>query len=172
MNANPTTTNVTPINTRTSTPRKAQPSDKAKPAIKPRSPRKAKPKADLSVMGQIRTSLMRENLSATAMGFLLGGLVPLSTYMIVHYQIRGDVAWYLQPLLLMVLGGLVFSAKTVYEWTAQAFNSRAKALGFVVLVEGILTLSSQEWLAITALAYLIAVNGIATGVRLALSRKE
>jgi hypothetical protein len=125
-------------------------------------------KPDLaSVMGQLAYALRRNNLPATAIGFLLGGFVPLATFMIVHYQLSTTTPLYLQPLVLMVCGGLVFSAKTVFEWTALAFGSKAKALGFVVLLEGVLLLSTQPGLSLAALAYLVTVNGIATGVRLA-----
>lgn len=72
----------------------------------------------------------------------------------------------MQPLLLMVVGGLVFSAKTVYEWTRTAFHCRYKAVGFVVLLEGVMVLASSQWLTIAALVYLIVINGIGTGVRL------
>lgn len=47
-----------------------------------------------------------------------------------------------------------------------------KALGFTVLLEGVMTCSGQQWLAITALCYLCTINAIATGVTLARGATE
>ena len=41
----------------------------------------------------------------------------------------------------IVAGGLLYSAKTVYAWGKLAFHTAAKALGFVVLLEGVMILS-------------------------------
>jgi hypothetical protein len=38
----------------------------------------------------------------------------------------------------LVLGGQLFSAKTVYQWASVALEDRAKAAGFVVMLEGTL----------------------------------
>ena len=73
-------------------------------------------------------------------------------------------------MLILVLGGLLFSAKTVWQWAHQAFaNDAWKATGFVVLLEGVMTLSQIPALAIAALVLLTAINGIATGVVLSKS---
>jgi len=142
---------------------------KAKPKARKRT-RRSKT-ASVGVARQVRESLRKENALATLVGFLLGGFVPLASYMVVHNQIT-SAPLYTQPLMLIVLGGLVFSAKTVYEWTHKAFESKPKALGFVILAEGIMTLSTQEWLSISALVYLVAVNGFGTGVSLALQDRR
>jgi len=41
-----------------------------------------------------------------------------------------------------------------------------KSVGFVVLVEGVMVTSTTHWLALTALGYLIGINGIATACAL------
>jgi hypothetical protein len=112
---------------------------------------------------------------ALALGAALGGLVPATTFAVAHgfelvrFEAGSVVAepW-VHPGWLLVLGGLLFSAKTVYAWTAAAFDDRAKALGFVVLVEGALLLAPSPALRYVALGYLIAVNALGTGARLAL----
>jgi len=76
-------------------------------------------------------------------------------------------------LVLLILGGLVFSATSVVRWGYQAFgHSWAKAIGFVVLVEGTLILSPIQWLSIGALIYLVLINAVATGTTLALDKRR
>ena len=53
-----------------------------------------------------------------------------------------------------------------------AFRARVKSAGFVVLLEGVMVFAQTQWLALAALAYLAAINGLATGCNLALDRKR
>jgi hypothetical protein len=90
----------------------------------------------------------------------------VASYWLAHHELsRGWVVYAL------VAGGLLFSAMTVVRWAASAFGSHAKAVGFTVLLEGVLLYSNTDWLALAALAYLVGINAIATGVRLALEGK-
>jgi hypothetical protein len=115
------------------------------------------------IVDQVRTALNARNRLATFMGALLGAIVPLGTYMIAHNEV--PKLWH--PMTLLVVAGLAYSATTVFQWGRLAFGSTTKALGFAVLVEGIMTFSTQGWLAITALGFLIGINAIATGCTLA-----
>lgn len=125
---------------------------------------------DISVVDQVWLATQRDNIGATFGGFLVGGIVPLGTYLVAHYEVTKAV-FYTDPMSLLVLGGLMFSLITVYGWGKKAFNDNVtKALGFVVLIEGIMVFSTTVWLSIMCLVYLIAINGIATGVQLALQR--
>jgi hypothetical protein len=99
-----------------------------------------------------------------AIGALLGALVPSATFVVGHYEL----ATWTEPKALIVLGGLLFSALTVFRWGRLAFGSPAKALGFVVLAEGVMTFCSTEWLSLVALGYLVLINAIATGCAIAL----
>lgn len=142
------------------------------PAVKPsrrRAPRRP-PVAgkDLGVVAQVRTALRPENRLATLLGALLGGFVPVATFTVAHVELSQVVPLYLQPMMLLVLGGLVYSAKTVYSWGRAAFASGPKALGFVVLAEGVMTCSGVAWLSYAALGYLVFINAVATGCTLAL----
>jgi hypothetical protein len=84
-----------------------------------------------------------------------------------HEEIALTRSLWTQPAVLIVLGGLLFSAFTVYHWCRQAFRSRVKAVGTVLLLEGVMITSHTAWLALVALGYLIAINGIATACNLA-----
>lgn len=136
--------------------------DKAKKARAPRAP-----KPFPGVVDQVKNALRPGALVATICGFLLGGLVPLASFTVAHFEVKGN---YFQFATLLVLGGLLYSAKTVYEWGKLAFRNTWKALGFVVLTEGIMVTSHTSWLAYVALVYLIVINGIATGCNL--SRRD
>lgn len=122
-----------------------------------------------SIVDQFRMATQKQNRWATGAGFLIGGFVPTATFFLVHYGVSAS-PW----LWAIVAGGLIFSAKTVYEWGQTAFNSGLKAFGFCLLVEGVMTFSpaSLIFLSIAGLAMLALINGVATGCNLALNRKE
>jgi hypothetical protein len=57
------------------------------------------------------------------LGFALGGFVPLASYVVAHYEIDPAVAVYQQITTLLVLGGLLYSGKTVYAWGKLALRA-------------------------------------------------
>jgi hypothetical protein len=95
------------------------------------------------------------------------GLVPVGVYEVGHYELT---SW--SPLdcpkAMIVYAGLLFSALTVLGWSTNMFGSKAKALGFTLLLEGIMMASSAAWLTAIALTYLVLINAVANGCRLAL----
>lgn len=95
------------------------------------------------------------------------GLVPVGVYEVGHYELT---SW--SPLecpkAVIVYAGLLFSALTVLGWSANMFGSKVKALGFTLLLEGIMMASSAAWLTAIALSYLVLINAAANGCRLAL----
>jgi hypothetical protein len=97
---------------------------------------------------------------------LLGGFVPLASFFVAHFELSAITPLYTQRALYLVLGGLAYSAKTVWQWGTLAFQNGFKAFGFVVLLEGVMVTSHILWLSIAALVYLMAINGIATGCNL------
>lgn len=112
-----------------------------------------------AVVAQVRSAV--GSPIALALGCILGGFVPLASYVLAHLPAP---AWYLWAL---VAGGLLFSAKTVYQWGAAAFADAWKAGGFVLLLEGVMTYAPVPWLALSALGVLVGINAIATGCALA-----
>ena len=110
-----------------------------------------------SIIAQIEVAA--RNPLPALIGALLGALVPSATFMVGHYEL----ASWTEPKALIVLGGLVFSALTVFRWGRLAFGSSVKALGFVILAEGVMTFCSTAWLSLVALGYLVLINAIATG---------
>ena len=113
------------------------------------------------------------NKTALLGGILLGGYIPFSVYWLMHREAPASVPLCElagQPVAfahLLVLGGLAYSAKTVYQWGRAVFADRFKAVGFTLLVEGILTFGHSDCLIFPALGILILINGIAACTRLA-----
>lgn len=121
----------------------------------------------LGIIDQIKKALLKKNRLAMLAGFVLGGFVPTASYTLAHFEVAA------MPLLwILVTGGLIYSAKTVYDWASIAFGNPIKAVGFVVLIEGVMTFATTYWLSIAALCLLVAVNGIATGCNLVLDQKS
>jgi hypothetical protein len=126
------------------------------------------------VVAQCRAAFARGNRLAAAVGLAIGGFVPVATYLVAH-----AVRWELSPVVVLAavlaLGGLAFSAPTVFDWTREAFGGRGsrlavvKAGGFVVLLEGVMVCArglGLEILGLVALAYLVLVNAAATAARI------
>jgi hypothetical protein len=122
-------------------------------------------KTNTDVIGEISTAY--RNKGALAVGALLGGAPPAATYYVAHCEWS---EWLSVPSLI-ILGGLVFSAETVVVWLASAFDSRRKALGVVILTELLMITATNKVVASTALAYLVAINAVATGCILARKRR-
>ena len=125
----------------------------------------------LSPMAQLRVASKPQNRISLISGILLGGIVPILTYCRAHFEVNPEKP-YFQVTTYLVLGGLLFSAKSVYSWGREAFNSPAKALGFLVLAEGVMVFSSIQILSLVSLLYLIAINAVSTGVNLAIGVKK
>jgi len=134
----------------------------------------------MSVVEQIRTAFRSGNLVALIVGAMLGALVPITTFTTAHYVLDVPGSWatdasydlLMQPATYIVAGGLLFSAYSVVGWTARAFNSTAKAIGFTVLIEGAMTFLDVPWLSWVCLAYLVGINAIVAGCSLAVDRLQ
>lgn len=121
-------------------------------------------RATLNPLAQLRAA--RRKPIAAIIG-ATAGLVPVGVYEVGHYELT---SW--SPLdcprAMIVYAGLMFSALTVLGWSSNMFGSKAKALGFTLLLEGIMMTSSAAWLTAIALTYLVLINAVANGCRLAL----
>jgi hypothetical protein len=117
--------------------------------------------ADFGLVKQVRVAANPRNRLATFIGLVFGGFVPVATYTLAHNEVATNpFMWF------MVVGGLMFSAMTVFGWARTALHHPAKAAGFVLLTEGVMTFSHTDGLSIVALILLVLINGLATGCRL------
>jgi hypothetical protein len=126
----------------------------------------------MGVVDEVVIALNGRNWLATALGFIAGGVVPVATYLEAHHDVDPSRPLHAQVTTYLVLGGLVFSAKTVFRWATRAFADGWKAAGFVVLLEGVMITSHVPVLPLVLLAILVAVNGIATGCTLSVERSR
>lgn len=127
------------------------------------------------VVEQLR--LGASNPAALVTGLLLGGGIPVIVYGVVHHELPQFVDRFASlstlaqlhaaALVVFVAGGLVFSARSVYEWGAQAFGSRLLAFGFAACIEGAMVLSTQQWVVMLCLGYLVAINAAHKGAHMA-----
>jgi hypothetical protein len=134
--------------------------------------KKSEPERELNpknVIDQVRIAFQKNNRIAAFLGFFLGGFVPILTYSVAHFDMFVS-AYYIPQII--VCGGLFYSAFTVFEWGNAAFRNFIKAAGFLLLIEGTMIFSHLLWLNITALFFLVMINGIATGVNLAIQSSE
>lgn len=117
-------------------------------------------------------------LNFILLGFPLGSLVPVMAFVMIKFALAYDMQW----LFGLAGGGLLFSMITVFQWGRIAFGKTswvgvAKALGFVVLVEGSMTACCfvpSHWalvMSFACLALLAFINGVATTCNLILDSK-
>ncbi len=119
------------------------------------------------IVDMVRSASHKRNRVAMVAGFILGGWVPIVTYLVSHIHVQE-----LPMLWLLVAGGLTYSAMTVFSWAKIAFRHPLKALGFVVLLEGAMTFVPDLWIGLPSLAMLVGINGLATGTNLVNDSRE
>ncbi len=123
------------------------------------------------VIQQVRRAFASGNRLGAVVGLLLGGFVPIALYSIAHQAGFSVLSGSLPTMqATLVTGGLLYSAQTVYQWARLAFAQATKAVGFCLLLEGVMVTSGIHWLAVAALCYLVGINGIATACQLGRAR--
>lgn len=126
-------------------------------------------------------SAKSKHLAAALLGAVLGGFVPIASFIIAHVMMEGVrlATMHAHFTTYLVLGGLLYSAPTVYAWSKKAFGGdnfvgKIKPLGFVLLLEGVMITSSDkiavQAVSFAALGILVFINAVASGCKLALKR--
>jgi hypothetical protein len=115
----------------------------------------------LTVIEQVRRAFLPGARLAGFTGLVIGGFVPMATWTLVHYEVESIPA-----LWLLVAGGLLYSALTVFQWGLAAFGNRYKAAGFCLLLEGILSFGHVLALSLSALAVLVFINAVSAACAL------
>lgn len=115
------------------------------------------------VIIETRNLASRAAIPALALAIPLASFVPIAVYVISHGIPDAPHLWQQIIMACLALAGCVFSAKSVVAWGYRAFcNDMAKAIGFAVLVEGTLVVSSfldsLAWLGACALGALVIIN--------------
>lgn len=120
----------------------------------------------LGVVDQVREACKAKNRLAAALGAVIGGFVPVGSYVLSHSETT-DAPIYTQVVAYFVFGLLVFSARSVYAMGRSAFGECTKAVGFTVGVEGIMIVSKTPALSMSALAILVGINAVSVACNLA-----
>lgn len=115
--------------------------------------KKLTPTRDYSILSQLRA--LRGQRLASLTGAIIGAVVPVLVYRIAHHHAADTPA-----LWLIVAGGLLFSASSVYSWGLRLFGGAwYKAGGFTVLLE-LSTVFVEGWESKLALSILILINSV------------
>ena len=146
----------------------------------------------LTVVQQVNRAFMKGTRVSAILGVIVGGFVPFAVWATAHFavSVTSDVwATLTQIPALLVAGGLLYSAKTVFQWVKAAYGDPWKALGFVVLLEGTLTFTKLysvstvvteanfhnlvlTGLNISALLILVFINSVAAACGLQVRKEE
>lgn len=131
---------------------------------------------DLGITDQVRLTFQKQNRVPAVVGVVLGSIPPVSAFSFAHFGL--DVAtWRAWVAACFVLACLAFSAPKVFRWSVAAFRSRVEALGFVVLLEGAMTLADHRTpmlavISYVCLAVLVFINAVVTACAVALDQRE
>jgi len=119
-----------------------------------------------NILDQVRNAF--RNPLALALSVPPAAFLPIAVFMIAHHEIVNESnGWLKAAKIVAVLGGLVFSAKSVFHWASLMFQDRVKALGFVALMETVMILSSNQVIAFCALGLLVSINAVAAAANTA-----
>ena len=152
--------------------RNSEPRIKLALVNKPKPIKKIKEAKEIPVVEQVEKSFRRNNLLAIWWGFLFGACPPIATFTVAHYAVKHESLLQVasQFSSYFVLGGLVYSSITVYQWKLMAVQNRLKALGFVLLTEGVMTFIDIQWLCYLALFQLVTINWVANTYNLTVDK--
>ena len=132
----------------------------------------------ISITEQIRRAFKKNNRLPFGIGAAMGAFVPVAIFCLTQYTmgVSHDLVMGCKEypwLMGLIIGGCVFSAKSVYQWSRAAFaNDRVKAAGFVVLLEGCMVLAPILTLKIIAGLFLVLINAFSSGSSVLLEKKE
>lgn len=111
-------------------------------------PKKARKTVRVPKLHAAERKTIGQFIAALAASFL-----PIASYVLSHFEAKT------QPMMWgLVVAALMFSAPTLIEWAERWCKSKYKAIGFTVLLEGVMVLASTTWLGVTGLVILVAIN--------------
>lgn len=86
--------------------------------------------------------------------------LPMASYAIAHIEVeQTPYMW------ILVCAALLFSAPMLVQWSQRWCGHMVKAIGFTVLLEGVMVFSALPALRLSGLAILVAINAHAAWTR-------
>ena len=87
------------------------------------------------------------------MASVASGFLPIASFVLAHYESKEN------PLLwILVVAALSFSAPTLVLWAKKWCGGMVKAVGFAVLLEGVMVFSHTQYLSFGGLVILVVIN--------------
>lgn len=107
-------------------------------------------------------------------GAVFGASASGIAYITMHLELKSAAAFNLRVFSsgIVLVGCLLFSAPTAYDFFLRSFRHKGKAVGLVVLFELCMLSSSLPWLAAGCAILLMMVNGFNAGWNFSQSREE
>lgn len=119
-----------------------------------------------NILDQVRAAARNPLALAFSM---VPGFIPIAIFKVAHEEIPNEkVLWLKVAMIAMVLGGCLFSAKSVFAWL-KVFcgGDKFKAAGATVLIELAMTIPHSVGLTHAALSLLVIINMVAAASNLA-----
>lgn len=101
----------------------------------------------------IKINAAQKRTIGQVMAAVASGFLPIASFVLAHYESKTE------PMLwVLVAAALAFSAPTLVLWAKKWCGGMVKAVGFSVLLEGVMVFSHTEWLSFAGLIILVAIN--------------
>jgi len=95
----------------------------------------------------------------TVLASIAASFIPVGVFFTSHKALAGHISttW---SLWIISLAGLAYSIPSVVTWAQSWTGSKAKAIGFTIMLEGLMVGSGEPWLSIISLILLGGVNAM------------
>ena len=111
----------------------------------------------MTVIQQLRRAFARGARLAAVVGFSVGSLFPVLSFVLIHHEVsEHPISW------VFVVGALIMSFSSVYNWFTAAYSSKVKGFGCALALEGVMTFCHIFWLSIICLSVLVFVNAVSS----------
>lgn len=101
----------------------------------------------------VKVSAAQKRAVGQVAAALAAGFLPIASYILAHFESKQN------PMLwCLVAAALMFSAPTLVDWAKKWCGSKFKAVGFAVLLEGVMVFSHIQALSLCGLAILVLIN--------------
>ena len=107
----------------------------------------------------MKTTTTASNKFETLLASAAASFIPVGVFFTSHKAMGTSLsqAW---PLWIISVAGLIYSIPSVVAWATSWTGSKAKAIGFTVMLEGLMVGSGEMWLSVVSLLLLGGVNAM------------